>query len=60
MLPAIIYPINKIVFDYLYNQYNAICDSLDIICYEKRIRFIEDWKTIMIPEFICDLPELGI
>lgn len=35
-LPAIIYPINKgIVFDYLLKQYADVCDSMDIICYEK-------------------------
>lgn len=34
-LPGIIYPINqKIVFDYLYDQYRD-CSNIDIICYEK-------------------------
>ncbi|HAQ0902448.1 TPA: capsular biosynthesis protein, partial [Enterococcus faecium] len=35
-LPAIIYPINqKIVFDYLYDQYKDVCSAIDIACYEK-------------------------
>ena len=61
MLPAIIYPINKkIVFDYLYNQYNAICDSLDIICYEKADKVHRRLKNYHDSRIhICDLPELG-
>lgn len=35
-LPAIIYPINqRIVFDYLYEQYKGQVNLIDIICYEK-------------------------
>ena len=35
-LPAIIYPINqRIVFDYLYEQYKGQISAIDIICYEK-------------------------
>lgn len=35
-LPGIIYPVNqKIVFDYLYEQYYDACDNMSIICYEK-------------------------
>ena len=35
-LPAIIYPINqRIVFDFLYEQYKGKCSGMDIICYEK-------------------------
>lgn len=35
-LPAIIYPINqRIVFDFLYEQYREKCAGMDIICYEK-------------------------
>lgn len=35
-LPAIIYPINqRIVFDYLYEQYKGQVSAIDIICYEK-------------------------
>ncbi|HFP9118331.1 TPA: capsular biosynthesis protein, partial [Enterococcus faecium] len=35
-LPAIIYPINEsIVFDYLYKQYESVCDGIDIIAFEK-------------------------
>lgn len=35
-LPAIIYPVNKrIVFDYIYEQYKDLADSIDIICNEK-------------------------
>lgn len=35
-LPAIIYPINqKLVFDYIYDQYRQICDLIKIVCCEK-------------------------
>ena len=35
-LPAIIYPVNqKIVFDYLFEQYSESCSSIEVICYEK-------------------------
>lgn len=35
-LPAIIYPINqKIVFEYLYDQYKDKSDKIRVICYEK-------------------------
>lgn len=35
-LPPIIYPINqKIVFDFLYEQYSDVCCEMDIVCYEK-------------------------
>lgn len=35
-LPAIIYPINqRIVFDFLHEQYKGKCSGMDIICYEK-------------------------
>lgn len=35
-LPAIIYSINQsIVFDYLYKQYESVCDGIDIIALEK-------------------------
>ena len=34
-LPAVIYPINqRIVFDYLYEQYKDQVETIDIICYE--------------------------
>ncbi len=34
-LPGIIYPINqKIVFDYLYEEYKDQCSTIDIVCYE--------------------------
>lgn len=34
-LPAVIYPLNdKIVFDYLNDQYRDSVDSIDILCYE--------------------------
>lgn len=36
-LPSIIYPINQdIVFDYLYRQYQDVCENIDIICFEKK------------------------
>ncbi|MBQ8741139.1 MAG: capsular biosynthesis protein, partial [Clostridia bacterium] len=35
--PGIIYPINqKIVFDYLYDQYKNISGNIDIICYQEK------------------------
>ena len=34
-LPAVIYPINqRIVFDYLYEQYKDQVETIDSICYE--------------------------
>lgn len=34
-LPAVIYPINqRITFDYIYEQYQKYCSSVDVICYE--------------------------
>lgn len=60
-LPAVIFPINKrIVFDYLYEQYETICSSIDIICFEnaeKVHRRLEPYKSNKI--HIQDLPELG-
>lgn len=36
-LPGIIYPINqKIVFDYLYEQYKNISGNIEIICYQEK------------------------
>ena len=36
-LPGIIYPINqKIVFDYLYEQYSGIPGTIDVICYQSK------------------------
>ncbi|MDO4265201.1 MAG: capsular biosynthesis protein [Eubacteriales bacterium] len=35
-LPGIIYPINqRIVFDYLYEQYKEACSSIDVICFQR-------------------------
>ena len=35
-LPAIIYPVNqKIVFDYLLEEYQNDCSAMDVICYEQ-------------------------
>ena len=35
-LPSVIYPVNNnIVFDYIYEQYGKIVDSIDIICNEE-------------------------
>lgn len=60
-LPAIIYPINqKIVFDYLYDQYKEINGSIKIICYknkEKVHRRLSSYKDNKI--YIKDLPELN-
>lgn len=60
-LPGIIYPINqKIVFDYLYDQYKKCASKINIICFEKadkvqrRLRKYESEKVQ-----IKILPELG-
>ncbi len=63
-LPPVIYPINqRIVFDYLYENYSGQCDSMDIICYEKadKVRqrlakyLDKNVNVIMLPE----LKDLG-
>lgn len=60
-LPAIIYPVNKgIVFDYLLKQYNDVCDSIDVICYEKAEKVhcrLSNYKSGKIN--VVDLPQLG-
>lgn len=60
-LPAIIYPINQgIVFDYLYNQYHDVADSLEVICYEnadKVHRRLSGYRSSKVN--IVDLPTLG-
>lgn len=34
-LPGIIYPVNqRIVFDYLYEQYREYCRAIDVLCYQ--------------------------
>ena len=62
-LPGIIFPINqKIVFDYLYEQYKNICTSIDIICYEmadkvqRRLgRYVGDKVKIILLNKLSDL-----
>ena len=60
-LPAIIYPINKkIVFDFLYEQYQEIASSFDVICYEKAEnvhQIMENYKDEKI--VVKDLEILG-
>lgn len=63
-LPGIIYPINqRIVFDYLYEQYRAF-PNIDIICYEKAERVqrrLEKYissHSIIIIERLLFLPHL--
>lgn len=60
-LPAIIYPINqKIVFDYLLEQYQDDCDIFEVICYEnaeKVHRRLSAYKTNKLK--IRDLNKLG-
>lgn len=35
-LPGVVYPINqRIVFDYLYEEYKDCCEFIDVICFEK-------------------------
>lgn len=63
-LPAIIYPINqKLVFDYIYEQYGRECDLIKIICCEKADKvhqqldkFVSDSLVI---EDLAELDDLG-
>lgn len=63
-LPAIIYPINqRIMFDYIYEQYTKYCSAVDIICYEKadkvkrRLEKYTDDKVRI--KILPDLQDLG-
>lgn len=60
-LPAIIYPVNqKIVFDYLIEQYDKVCDRIKVICYEnadKVHRRLSAYNNEKIE--VYDLYELG-
>ncbi len=60
-LPAIIYPVNqKIVFDYLLEQYKDDCSLIDVICFEKADevhRRLSVYNSDLIR--IEDLPFLG-
>lgn len=60
-LPAVVYPVNEcIVFDYLFEQYRTVADSIQVICYEnadKIHRRLANYKSDLIR--ITDLPYLG-
>lgn len=60
-LPAIIYPVNQeIVFDYLLKQYNGVCSSIDVICYENADKVHRRLASYKNPKIhIYDLPELN-
>ena len=60
-LPAVIYPVNqRIVFEYLYEQYHQICGEIRVICHEKadkvhrRLSAYEQSSVV-----ILNLPQLG-
>lgn len=60
-LPPVIYPLNdRIVFDYIYDQYSKTADSISVLCFEK-----SDKVRKRLAEFntkktrIVDIPKLG-
>lgn len=59
-LPAIIYPINqKIVFDYIYEQYKNLPAKVDIICYENADKVERRLRKVVGNEIkVRRLPEL--
>lgn len=63
-LPAVIYPINqRITFEYIYEQYQKYCTSVDVICYEnadkveRRLRKYTDSKVRI--RILPELKDLG-
>lgn len=60
-VPAIIYPINqRIVFDFLLDEYERIASTIDVICFEeadKVHRMLESYKNCKVN--IIDLPFLS-
>lgn len=60
-LPAVIYPINqRIVFDYLYEQYKDQVETIDIICYENADKVQRRLKSYLGEKVnIKILPELS-
>lgn len=59
-LPAIVYPINqKIVFDYLYEQYKDFCDGFVIECYENSQLVHKMLKRFGSIVAVQDLDKLG-
>lgn len=59
-LPAVIYPINqRIMFEYIYEQYQKRCSSVDVICYENADKVERRlWKYTDDKVRIRILPEL--
>lgn len=62
--PGVIYPVNqKIVFEYLYEQYKNTCKDIQVICYEaadkvhRRLRSYEGKKVNIIE--LNELRDLG-
>ena len=60
-LPPIIYPVNdKIVFDYIWSQYQKECVRIDVICYEKAEKVHRRLSGYELDNLnIIDLPCLG-
>lgn len=63
-LPAVIYPINqRITFEYIYEQYQKYCSSVDVVCYEnadkveRRLRKYTDGKVRI--KILPELKDLG-
>lgn len=55
-LPTVIYPVtDKIVYDFLFDQYHAVCDKMKIMCYEEadkvhsKLKKYKKTKVIDIP-----------
>ena len=56
-LPTVIYPVtDKIVYDFLFNQYHSVCDIMKIMCYEEadkvhsKLRKYKNTEVIDIPK----------
>lgn len=60
-LPAVIYPVNeKIVFDYLLDQYNQVCNSIDILCFQNASKVHRRLSTYEREKIhVVDIPQLG-
>lgn len=58
-LPSIIYPVtDRIVFDYLYEEYISSCDVIRVLCYEQSEKIHSKLKKYRKTE-IVDIPSLS-
>lgn len=58
-LPSIIYPVtDRIVFDYLYEEYISSCDVIRVLCYEQSEKIHSKLKKYRKTE-ILDIPSLS-